>query len=281
MQQEIFFQQITTFASQFFLNFIGKIPALVIALVVLWIGLKVIKHLKAFIHRQLMQYQMDPSIRPIIAKLTTGSLKIILFLTCAGIAGVQTTSFITALGAAGVTVGLALQGSLSNIAGSFLILFFRPFKVGDYIKAQGNEGSVMEISFFTTKLRTFDFQIIYLPNGALANGPIINLTEESVRRVDIKATIAYENSIELAKQVLLKLALSYAGRSANMEPKVLLTNYGDSAIELTLQLWCPSENYHDAYQFIFAQIKDAFDKENLYIPYPQQVVHHPTQKTSF
>lgn len=273
----IYIQQVL---NSYFLLIIGKIPAFVATLLFLWLGLAIIKHLQKFIDGRLKHLPLDPSLHGIVKKSIIWTLKILLFISIAGLLGVQTTSFITALGATGVAIGLALQGSLSNIAGSFLILFFRPFRVGDYIKAQGQEGTVQEISFFTTQLETLDHRNIYIPNGPLANGSIENLTENPIRRVEISVGIGYQENIAKSRNVLLQMPLLKKFQQADApEPRVVVLKLAESSIDLSLQFWVATPNYWDAFYAVNEAVKETLEKENIEIPFPQRVVQIKNSST--
>ena len=189
--------------------------------------------------------------------------------------GVETTSFIAMLGAAGLAIGMALQGSLANFAGGVLILFFKPFKVGDVIEAQGYMGKVTEIQIFVTVLLTYDNEKIIIPNGTLSNGCVKNKFSEPTRRIDIEFGISYEDDVLRAREVLMGVLNEYelVLQDDAKKPVVHVSQHGDSHIGMLVWAWVDSENYWPVYFGLFERVKIAFDKENITIPFPQRDVH--------
>ena len=187
--------------------------------------------------------------------------------------GIQTTSFVALIGAAGLAVGLALQGSLSNFAAGVLILIFRPFKLGDYITAAGASGTVKEIGIFTTTLYSPDNQIIILPNSGVTGGNIVNVTGNPTRRVDLKAGIGYGDDIGKAKEVLERIVAEHAKVLADPAPVVKVVELGDSSVNFVVRPWTKTEDYWDVYFDVTRAIKEEFDKAGVSIPFPQRDVH--------
>ena len=187
--------------------------------------------------------------------------------------GVKSSSLVALVGAAGLAVGLALQGSLSNFAGGVLILVFKPFKVGDFISAQGVEGTVKEITIFTTKLNTFGNQVAILPNGQLSNNNIINYNAEDTRRDKIDIGIGYGSNIKKAKEILLDICASHEGIMKDPAPAVFVGALADSSVNLTLRFWAKNEDFWAAHFFVMEETKARFDKEGIEIPFPQLDVH--------
>jgi len=254
-----------------------KILEIAGAILFLYVGFIVSKRIFNFLDRRLQKTSLDSSLRLFTTKLVLWGLRILIVVSAAGVAGVQTSSFIAALGAAGIAIGLALQGSLSNIAGSFLILFFRPFKVGDTIIAQGQTGEVTDISFFTTKLRTLDFQTIYLPNGPLANGPIQNQTQLEFRRIDFVLGIGYDDNIENARQVIInELKKNPKILFGNHKTYVAVSSLASSSVNLTIFVWIQSSDYYEVYYWLNENIKTSLDRNKISIPYQHQVLHIKT-----
>jgi len=253
---------------------IAQVPSIMGSLFFLWVGLKIIKKITHFLNKKILHFDLDQSLKPYILQTFSLCLKILLFISVAGIAGIETTSFITALGAAGIAIGLALQGSLSNFAGSFLILFFRPFNVGDVVACQGHQGTVTEISFFMTQFLTFDNKTIYIPNGQIVSGPIINLTREKFRRLDLTFGIDYKDSIEKARTVIISVLNDNIPQNAmSPTPEVVVSSLGDSSVNLTLQVWVESLKLTDYAGLLNEKIKVAFDSNKISIPFPQRVFH--------
>ncbi|MBE0367341.1 mechanosensitive ion channel family protein [Pseudoalteromonas aurantia] len=248
-------------------------PKIVLAILTLIIGLWVISLIGKGVDFLLQKKEFNVSLRKWLCSMATVLLKACLFISVISMIGVQTTSFIAILGAAGLAVGLALQGSLSNFAGGVLILIFKPFQVGDYIVAQGEEGVVEAIDVFCTFLTTLDNRRVILPNGPLASEKIKNITHESIRRVDLSVGISYSASVDDAEKALTNMALENNSVLKTPEPFVGVTGYGDSSIDLTLRVWCKTEDYWDVYFDINRAIKPALDRADIAIPFPQRDVH--------
>ncbi len=200
-------------------------------------------------------------------------LKAIQIIIFASMVGVETASLIAVLGAAGLAVGLALQGSLANFAGGILILLFKPFKAGDVIEAQGYVGTVVEIQIFNTIIRTLDNQRVIIPNGLLSNGCVKNLFIESTRRVDMTFGISYGDDILKTKQVIEAVLVANELVLQDPKPDIFVSEHGASSVNFTVRPWTKSENYWAVYFGTMEGIKLAFDKENITIPFPQRDVH--------
>ena len=187
--------------------------------------------------------------------------------------GIQMTSFIAILGAAGLAVGLALQGSLANFAGGVLILLFKPFKVGDFIDAVGFSGTVKEIQVFSTKMTTPDNKTIIIPNGNLANSSMTNYSTQTQRRVDFVFGIGYNDDIKKAKSVINELIYKDERILKDPEPLVVVSELGDSSVNLTVRVWSKSADYWGIFFDMQESVKLKFDEQGISIPYPQQDVH--------
>lgn len=245
-----------------------------LAIVCLVVGSWVINRIVNFFNRVLDKREMDPSLKIYLGKIVSVLLKVCLFISVASMVGIQTTSFVALLGAAGLAVGMALQGSLANFAGGVLILLFKPFKVGDYLMATGQEGAVFAIDIFCTTLLTVDNKKVIIPNGPLIGGNIVNVTAEPTRRVDLSVGIGYNDDISLAQKVLIEAAASDARvLSEPAAPFVGVTDYGDSSINLTYRIWCKTSDYWDVYFDFNKKIKEVLDANKISIPYPQREVH--------
>lgn len=251
----------------------GYVPRLVLAIFTLIVGFWLSKKIAKSILAAFKLNKVDPSLAGWMSSFLSITLKAVVIISVASMIGIETTSFIAVLGAAGLAVGLALQGSLANFAGGLLILFFKPFVDGDYINAQGEEGIVEKIDIFCTYLKTFDNKIIILPNGSLAGNKIINLTALDERRVDIKVGISYKDNFKTAEATLITLGLSDPRVLKTPEPTVRITNYGESSIDLSLRVWCKTADYWDVQHYLNSSLKDILDKSNISIPYPQRDLH--------
>ncbi|TCI84947.1 mechanosensitive ion channel family protein [Tenacibaculum sp. M341] len=246
-------------------------PKVVSALVILIIGLWIIGILTRTAKKIMEKRDLDVSLRGFLSSLIGWALKIFLFVTVAGQLGVETTSFAAIIAAAGLAIGMALQGSLSNFAGGALIMVFRPFKVGDYIEAQGEQGVVKDIQIFTTKINTVDNKEVILPNGALSNGNIINYSSEEKRRVDITFGVSYDADIKQTKEVLSKVINNTPYTINDPAPAVMVGELADSSVNFITRTWVKSADYWDAYFYIMENMKIALDEAGIEIPYPHSV----------
>jgi len=246
-------------------------PGVLTALLTLIIGLFIVNMIIKLAKKIMKKSNVDATLQAFLGNLLGWALKILLFVTVITQLGVETTSFAAILGAAGLAVGLALQGSLSNFAGGALIMVFKPFKVGDYIKAQGEEGVVKSIEIFTTKLNTVDNKEIIIPNGVLSNSSIINYSAEETRRVDLTFGVSYDANIKETKEVLASIANNHPLILKNPAPAILLVELADSSINFAVRSWVKSDDYWTVYTEVLEQTKEALDKANIDIPYPHLV----------
>lgn len=250
------------------LNFALQI---VIAFVVYAVGSKIIRLIVKMVSRGMDRKETDEGVKQFLLPVIRYSLYIILIFIIMGLFGIATTSAVAVLGSAGVAIGLALQGSLSNFAGGVLILLLKPFRVGDYIveHAGNNEGTVAEISIFYTKLMTVDNRVVVVPNGTLANCSITNVSDVDRRRVDIAVGIAYEADIKKAKEVLFKVAEEDEARLSEEEAVVFVDSLGDSAVNMGIRVWVKAEDYWPAKWRLTENVKCALDEQGISIPYQQ------------
>jgi len=248
-------------------------PKLALAIVTLVIGLYVISFVGKILEKALRTAKTDETLIPFLRSLTTWVLKILLFISVASMVGIATTSFVAVLGAAGLAIGLALQGSLSNFAGGVILLIFRPYKVGDLIQAQGHTGIVKEIQIFNTILTTHQNTTIIIPNSAMSSDSIVNITSNGTIRVDMEVGIAYESDIDKAKEVIMDAVAK--NENVLKDPKcfVGVNALADSSVNLLVLPWCNTENYWDVYFGLREDIKKALDANNISIPFPQRDVH--------
>lgn len=248
-------------------------PKLLLAIVVLLIGLWIIKLVVKALGRAMERGGMDVSLQSFLSSLVSILLKALLFISVASMVGIATTSFVAILGAAGLAIGLALQGSLANFAGGVLILIFKPFKVGDFINAQGHAGTVNAIRIFFTTLKTPDNKTIIIPNGALSNASITNFSTEPQRRVDMTFGIGYEDDIQKAKTILKRLVDTDSRILRDPEPAIVLTELADSSVNFAVRVWCNAADYWGIYFDMHEKVKEAFDKDGVSIPFPQHDLH--------
>ena len=248
-------------------------PKFIAAIIVLIMGLWITKIITKAVGKSLQKAKIDQSLVPFLKALTNVMLKVLVFITVMGMVGIQMTSFIAILGAAGLAVGMALSGTLQNFAGGVIILVFKPFKVGDFIEAQGYLGTVKEISIFTTHLNTVDKKLIIIPNGPLSNSSLTNFSSEPQRRIDWKFGIAYGDDMDNFKKAIndfisedkriLKEPASFIG----------LSELGDSSVNFTVRAWVNSPDYWDVFFEMNEKVYKRFGDYNLNIPFPQMDIH--------
>ncbi len=246
-------------------------PKLLLAIIVLLIGLWLIKIVVKALKKLMENAGTDISLQKFLSSLVNILLKALLLISVASMIGIATTSFVAILGAAGLAIGLALQGSLANFAGGALILLFKPFKVGDFINAQGHAGTVDEIQVFNTILKTPDNKTIIIPNGPLSNGSIINFTTESQRRVDLTFGINYTNDLQKTRAVFNKIAESDSKILKKPAPEFLVSDLTESAVNFEVRLWCKTNDYWDVFYGTKERVKEAFEKEGITAPIPQRI----------
>ncbi|WP_430906659.1 mechanosensitive ion channel family protein [Maribacter sp. 2-571] len=254
----------------------AALPNLIMAMVIFIVGLWIVRFINRMVRRFFEKKDYDPTLESFLQSFIGAALKIILFILVVTQLGVKSSSLVAIIGAAGLAIGLALQGSLSNFAGGVLILVFKPFKVGDWISAQGVDGTVKEITIFTTKLNTFGNQLAIIPNGQLSNNNIINYNFESTRRNKIDVGIGYGSNIKTAKELLLDICASHSGILKEPVPEVYVGALGDSSVNLTLRFWAKNEDYWAAHFYVMEQLKYRFDENDIEIPFPQRDVHMKT-----
>lgn len=246
---------------------------LVGALVALIVGLYVIKLITNGVAKVMKKKEVDSSLQPFLRSMLNVALKILLVISVLGMMGIEMTSFIAVLGAAGLAIGMALSGTLQNFAGGVMILIFKPFKVGHVITAQGHTGVVYEIQIFNTILKTPDNKHIIIPNGGLATGSLINFSKEETRRVDWTFGIGYGDDVDKAREVLLKLIADDERIKQDPEPFIAVSELADSSVNFAVRVWVDASNYWPVYFAMNENVYKTFDKEGLNIPYPQMDVH--------
>ena len=253
-------------------NLIIEFGPKVIAAILIWIiGSWIIKMIIKGIRKAMTKANYDESLKKFLLNLITWVFKIVLILIVLGTVGVETTSFAAVLAAAGLAVGLALQGSLGNFAGGVLLMIFKPIKIGDLIEAQGEIGVVKEIEIFTTKLTGLSNREIIIPNGALSNGNIINYTTEGTRRVDLVFGVGYDSDIKKTKEVFSQVLAANPDVLKEPAPTIAVSELADSSINFVVRPWCSADKYWDVYFGITEQVKEALDAAGIEIPYPHAV----------
>ena len=253
-------------------------PKIVTAILILFVGLWFTSLLTKTIKKILIKRDIDITLSNFIGNFIFWTLRILVFITVISNLGVPTSSFVAILGAAGLAVGLALQGSLSNFAGGILIILFKPFKLEDLVEAQGEIGTVKEIQIFNTRLLTFNNQTVYIPNGSLSNGVIKNYTQEGTRRVDLSIGVDYNSNLKQVKDLILEVLNSNELVLKEPAPSVTVMEFADSSINLAVRPWTKSENFLKVHGQTLEDCKIAFDKAGIEIPYPHQVEVMKKQK---
>ena len=262
-------------------NFLGKAnelllnygPKLIGAIIVLLVGLWIIKILTNGAARLMKRRGLDESLQPFIKSIISVLLKVSLIIAVMGMVGIQMTSFIAILGAAGLAVGMALSGTLQNFAGGVLILIFKPFKAGDLIEAQGYLGVVSEIQIFNSTLKTPDNKVVIIPNGGLSTSSMINYSKEPIRRVDWTFGIAYGDNADKAKSVLKQLIEADSRILKDPEMFIAISELADSSVNFVVRAWVKAEDYWGVFFDMNESVYKSFDKEGLSIPFPQMDIH--------
>jgi small conductance mechanosensitive channel len=238
-------------------------PKLISAFLILIFGLYVIKFFKRVLKKILDDKKLDPTLSKFFADVLIGVLRVLLFITFISELGIQTTSFVAVLGAIGLTVGLSLQGSLSNFAGGVLIIVFEPFRVGDSIEAQGVSGTVDSIQLFVTKIITGNNVAIYIPNGVLSNGNIINYSRNETRRAELFISVGYDVDLKKMKEIILEILKSNSKILAAPEPEVEIVALMDNAIKIGIKAWANNANYGAITSEILEECKTQLHEQNI------------------
>lgn len=262
-------------ASQFMDQAIGLVmayaPKVVLAIITLIVGLWLINRFVKVLDNKLGK--KDPTLNSFLCGLIGAILKILLLISVASMVGIATTSFVAIIGAAGLAVGLALQGSLGNFAGGVLILIFKPFKVGDTIEAQGFLGAVREISILYTIVDTFDNRRVVIPNGSLSNASLTNVSYYDTRRCDMTFGISYNDDIDKARAIIKRCLSEDERVLPEPEPRISIGSLGDNSVNFIVRPWTKTDDLWPVYWDMHEKIKKAFDAEDVTIPFPQRDVH--------
>ncbi len=266
---------------EFFTNLLNKLSDfassylfdIVMALLIVFVGTKLVKFLIKIINKTKGFSKLDGAVKSFLNSFIKIFLYVVVFISAATTLGIPMTSFLTIFASCGLAIGLALQGSLSNLAGGIMILIFKPFKMGDYIVSGGTEGTVSEINIFYTRLTTPDNKIVTIPNGTLSNSTVVDVTGKDTRRVDINIGVSYSADLKEALGVLSKIGENCSFALADPAPVAIITGYGDSSVNLSLRVWTKTENYWGAFFEMNEAVKKEFDKNNIEIPFPQMDVH--------
>lgn len=248
-------------------------PKLIGAIITLIVGLWIVKRISKFFNKSLEKKEVDPSLRPFLSSMVNTLLKVFLVVSVLSMMGIEMTSFVAILGAAGLAVGLALSGTLQNFAGGVIILILKPFKVGDFIEAQGYSGSVSSIQIFNTILKPPDNKTIIIPNGGLSTGALTNYSTEPTRRVDWTVGIGYGDDIEKARKILLDILTSDERVFKDPAPFIQVSALADSSVNLATRVWVNSGDYWPVSMETNEKIYNEFNKQGINIPFPQMDVH--------
>lgn len=248
-------------------------PKLALAIITLLIGLWIVKGISGLVRVSMEKSKVDPTLVPFLTSLVAWLLKVLLFISVASMIGIATTSFVAVLGAAGLAIGLALQGSLANFAGGVLVMIFKPYKVGDLIESQGHLGVVKEVQIFNTILVNPQSKRVIIPNGAVSNGSIVNYTAEGKIRVDLTAGVAYDADIDQTKAVLMDVLKANDKVLQDPAPFIGLSEMADSSVNFAVRPHCKPEHYWDVYFGVNEAVKRALDANAITIPFPQRDVH--------
>jgi len=243
------------------------------AVVIFIVGRWVAKGLTSLIRRLMTRRRTDETLTSFVSHLSYVAMLAFVVIAALNQLGIQTASFIAVLGAAGLAIGLALQGSLANFAAGVLMILFKPFKVNDYIEGAGIAGVVEEIQIFTTQLRTPDNKAIIVPNAKMTGDNIVNYSVKGTRRVDLVFGIAYDDDIDKARGIILDIAAEDGRVLKDPEAVVVVSELADSSVNLTLRAWTSGGDYWGAYFHIVEAVKKAFDAQGITIPFPQRDVH--------
>jgi small conductance mechanosensitive channel len=276
------FQTIEAILTKYGQKIIDYLPRIAMAVLLLIFGLWIIKFIKRLLHQFFLKKEYDVTLEKFIESLANYFLKIVLFVIVITQLGVESASLVAIVGAGGLAIGLALQGSLANFAGGVLLLLLKPFKVGDFIAAQGIEGTVKEVSIFNTKINTFGNQLAILPNGKLSNETIVNYTEEALRRENLTFGISYSCDVKRAKEILMSLVneqetvLQLEGKT----PVVVVVALADSSVNISVRYWSNIADFWNLRFHILEEGKSRLEAAGIIIPFPQRDVHIYGQSSS-
>ncbi|MBB4119733.1 small conductance mechanosensitive channel [Mesonia hippocampi] len=256
-------------------SYAPKVLGAVLTLVIgFWITNIVSKKVRITMEKK----EIDPSLTPFLTSLISVGLKILIVLSAASMFGLEVTSFVAIFGALGLAIGMALQGNLSHMAAGILILFFKPFKVGDFIITNGYSGTVKEIQIFNTILTTLDNRIIIIPNGTITSSPLENLTKNEIRKVPMTFGIGYNDDIDKARQIISQVVNNCPEVLKDQPVDILVSELADSSVNFAVRPWCKTEDFWTVHFYMQEHIKKEFDKNGIGIPFPQMDVHmHKTE----
>lgn len=257
-------QWLTQFVTETLANFAIN---LLLAVIIIVVGFVLVKAFVKFIKNRKFFQKMDINAQSFLANLISAALKIVLVFTAVIVVGVPEASVLAVISSCGLAIGLALQGGLSNIAGGVVIMICRPFHIGDYIESASVSGVVQDIGLYYTKITTADNVDVVVPNSAISNATVRNLSTEMDRRIDFDFNVAYDTDLDLARKVLLAISEKNELVYNEPAPQVFISKHGESAVTIKLRLWCATENYWTVYFDMYEDVKKAFDQFEIEIPY--------------
>jgi small conductance mechanosensitive channel len=266
METEQIIQTISTYVSLYGIKIIASI-------IIFIIGKWIVKALTKFVTRLMSKANVDETLSHFVANITYTVLLIFVVLAALNNLGINTTSFVAILGAAGLAVGLALQGSLANLGAGVLLIIFRPFKKGDFVDAGGAMGTVQEISIFNTTLTSPDNRVIIVPNSNIIGGNITNFSGKETRRIDLVFGVGYSDDLKLVKQELIDIVSNHEKILKDPAPTVAVSELADSSVNFVVRPWVKSSDYWDLYFELHETVKTRFDEKGISIPFPQRDVH--------
>ena len=266
MDWQSILSQISAFLTSFGIKLLG-------AIIIFLVGIKLTSLVSKWMSRSTKLDKLDGSLRSFLSSFIKIVMYAVLIITVAMILGVPATSFITILASCGVAIGLALQGSLSNFAGGLMILFFKPFKIGDFIEASGETGTVVGISVVYTELLTLDNKRITVPNGTLTNSIIKNYSSEELRRVDLAFSVACNSDDKKVKGIIQEIVDAHPKALKEPEAFIRMSERSDNALVYTVRIWCKNADYWTVYFDVLEGVKESFDKNDITVPFPQVDVH--------
>ncbi len=251
-------------------DFLMKVMGVIVLLFVAWVAAGWLGRLA---RKAMLKARLDETLTKFFSKFIRWAVLILALLACLGVFGVETTSFAAVIGAAGLAIGLAFQGTLGNFAAGIMLLMFRPFKVGDIVNVAGQTGKVDEIELFTTTIDTPDNRRIIIPNGSVFGSVIENISHHSTRRVDVAVGSDYSADLDATRDILTRVATNVSGRLDDPEPAVVLLELGGSSIDWSVRVWCNSADFWGVKQALTRDVKNALDQAGIGIPFPQMDVH--------
>lgn len=238
-------------------------PKLIAALLLLIIGIWSIRFINSMARKIMEKREVEPTLIEFLSDIIFWGLRVVLFVAVISKLGIESSSFLAILGAAGLALGLSLQGSLSNFAGGILIILFKPFKLGDTIEAHGSMGKVIDIQIFVTQVLTANNEVVFIPNGILSNGKIINYSEKAQQRTDLTIRVSYKSNIQEVKSIILETVNSIPKVLQDEKPSVFVRELGDTGIHLAVQAWTTNENYTEVCAAILENCKKVFEEKQI------------------